>query len=167
MGVYFVKILISSCLMGENVRYDGFNSSVLSNDKFSVSTKKIFANLLDKHEVFSFCPEVSAGLSTPRMPVEIFKTSPLKLLDKNGKDMTESFIKGAKNCLDLCKKEGIKVALLKAKSPSCGNEKTYDGTFTNTLIDGSGVCAGLLLKNGIKVFNENQMQEFMQFVEKS
>ncbi len=75
-----MKILISSCLLGENVRYDGENSLIKDNGEFK--------NILQNHEIFSFCPEVSSGLETPREPVEIISLSPLKLADKNNKDMT-------------------------------------------------------------------------------
>ncbi len=157
-----MKILVSSCLLGENVRYNGFNSLITQNNKLSLSNKDLFKKLLKEHEIISFCPEISGGLSTPREAVERNKNG--KFLTKTGFDNTKEFLKGAKDCLALCQKEGIKIALLKAKSPSCGNEKVYDGTFTNTLINGSGICAKTLLQNGIKVFNETQIQQLYKYI---
>lgn len=159
-----MKILISSCLLGENVRYDGLNSDIMRNDKLTFSQKEAFRKMLKNHEIFPFCPEVSSGLTVPREPVEITCLKPLKLVTKDKTDKTSYFINGAKNCLDLCKKEGIKVALLKTKSPSCGNEKIYDGTFSNILINGVGITAQMLLHNGIKVFNETQLHELNDFI---
>ncbi len=139
-----MKILVSSCLLGQNVRYDASSNKVDSLDV-----------ILQNHEVFAFCPEIEGGLLTPRDPAEIKGT---KVLSKNGLDLTKEFEKGALNALHLCKKNNISLALLKAKSPSCGNIKIYDGNFTNTLINGSGICAKLLIQNGIKVFNELELE---------
>lgn len=151
--------------MGENVRYDGLNSNFMKNKKISSKIKSIFMQIVSKNEIFPFCPEVSGGLSIPRVPAEIIANSPsFKLQTKNGVDVTHNFIDGAKKCLDLCKKEGIKVALLKSKSPSCGNLKVYDGTFSGNLVDGMGVSAKTLTQNQIRVFNENQIYELAKFI---
>lgn len=141
-----MKILVSSCLLGENVRYDGTNNKISS---------KLFELILNNNEIFSFCPEVEGGLQTPRVPAEVVNT---RVLTKEGIDVTNFFIKGAKQALALCKKEGITVALLKAKSPSCGNSKIYDGSFSSLLIKGSGITTKLLNQNGIKVFNEEELE---------
>ncbi len=161
--IHKIKITISSCLLGENVRYDGFNSYILDNKKISTCNKALFKKILNKCEVFSFCPEVAGGLPTPRDPVEMHKG---KYLTNKGKDQTKEFLNGAIECLKFCQKNDIKIALLKAKSPSCGNERIYDGTFTNTLKQGSGACAKILLKNNIKVFNENQLQQLDEYIAK-
>ena len=160
-----MKILVSSCLLGEDVRYDGNNSSIAFNPKFSFSLKELFMDILCENEIYSFCPEVSGGLGIPRTPAEIVKNEkPFIVKDENGLDVTINFLLGAKKAFDICKEENIKVALLKANSPSCGNIKIYDGTFTNNLIDGQGLTARLLKENGIEVFNETQLKELSKFI---
>ena len=160
-----MKILVSSCLLGEDVKYDGGNNSVALNPKVSFSLKELFMDILCENEIYSFCPEVSGGLKTPRTPAEIIKRDkPFIVQTQNGEDVTINFLLGAKKALDLCNEEGIKVALLKSNSPSCGNIKTYDGTFSNTLIDGVGLSAKLLKENGVTVFNEEELKELSKFI---
>ena len=160
-----MKILVSSCLLGEDVKYDGTNSSIALNPKFSFSSKELFMDILCENESYSFCPEVAGGLPIPRIPAEIVKKDkPFIVQNQNGEDVTINFLLGAKKALDLCKEENIKVALMKANSPSCGNIKTYDGTFTKNLIEASGLTAKLLKENGIEVFNENELKELLKFI---
>jgi uncharacterized protein YbbK (DUF523 family) len=160
-----MKILISSCLLGEDVRYDGANSSIAFNPKFPFSSKELFMDILCENEIYSFCPEVAGGLGTPRNPAEIVKNDkPFIVKDENGTDVTINFLLGAKKALDICKEENIKVALLKSNSPSCGNIKIYDGTFSNNLVDGQGLTARLLKDNDIEVFNEEQLKELSKFI---
>ena len=160
-----MKILVSSCLLGEDVKYDGGNNSVALNPKISFSLKELFMDILCENEIYSFCPEVSGGLKTPRTPAEIVKRDkPFIVQTQNGEDVTINFLLGAKKALDLCKEENIKVALLKSKSPSCGNGQIYDGTFSETLIDGFGLSAKLLKENGIEVFNEKELKELAKFI---
>ena len=155
-----MKILISSCLLGEDVKYDGTNNSIALESSFTFKEKESFMDVLCDNEIFSFCPEVSGGLSIPRVPSEIVSASkPFIVKNKNGDDVTINFLMGAKNTLELCKAEKISVALLKANSPSCGNNNIYDGTFSSTIIKGEGLTAKLLAENGIKVFNEKQIIE--------
>jgi len=161
-----MKVLVSSCLLGEDVRYDGRNSSIAMGGSFTFSQKEIFMDILCNNEIYSFCPEVSGGLSTPRLPAEIVSANkPFKVETNDESDVTIPFLIGAKNALDTCNNEGIKVALLKSKSPSCGNTHIYDGTFSNNLIEGQGLTARLLEENGIKVFNETQLEDLKQFIE--
>lgn len=160
-----MKILISSCLLGEDVRYDGGNSSIAMGAKFRFSQKELFMDILCDNEIYSFCPEVSGGLPTPREPAELTSSDkPFKVQTSEGNDLTINFLIGAKNALDLCKEEGITVALLKSKSPSCGNEKIYDGTFSEKLVEGQGLTARLLEENGLTIFNENQLNELNKFI---
>jgi uncharacterized protein YbbK (DUF523 family) len=122
-------------------------------------------DILCENEIYSFCPEVSGGLPIPRIPAEIVKRDkPFIVQNQNGEDVTINFLLGAKKALDLCKEENIKVALLKANSPSCGNIKIYDGTFSKNLIDSEGLTAKLLKENGIEVFNENQLKELQKYI---
>jgi uncharacterized protein YbbK (DUF523 family) len=160
-----MKLLVSSCLLGEDVRYDGANSSVAFNPNFSFSIKELFMDILCDNEVYSFCPEVAGGLGIPRVPAEIVKNDkPFIVKDEKGVDVTINFLVGAKKALDICLEENIKVALLKANSPSCGNINTYDGTFTKNIIEGQGLTARLLSENGITVFNENQLKDLAKFI---
>ncbi len=140
-----VKILVSACLLGENCKYNGKNN--------------ITSLKLVDYEVFKFCPEVSGGLSIPRVPCEIKDD---KVFSKSDIDCTKEFYLGAKKCLDLCLKENIKIAILKEKSPSCGVNFIYDGTFSNCLITGVGVTTKLLKENGIKVFSEDEWRETIE-----
>ena len=160
-----MKILISSCLLGEDVRYDGNNSSVAFNPNISFSLKELFMDILCENEIYSFCPEVAGGLGVPRIPAEIVKNDkPFIVQNKEGADVTINFLVGAKKALDVCTQEDIKVALLKANSPSCGNINIYDGTFSNNLIEGQGLTARLLKENGIEVFNETQLKDLKVFI---
>ncbi len=160
-----MKILVSSCLLGEDVRYDGGNSSIAYNPSFPFSQKELFMDILCENDIYSFCPEVSGGLGIPRIPAEIISDEkPFKVLNKEKKDVTINFLIGAKNTLELCQKEDIEIALLKSKSPSCGNEKIYDGTFEGVLKEGQGLSAKLLAQNNIKIFNENQLKELDKYI---
>ena len=131
------KILVSSCLLGLNCKYDGGNNYSNEIDDF-----------LKNYDVTPICPEIMGGLPTPRVASERLGD---KVITKNGKDVTEQYKKGAEEALFLAKKYNVKKALLKLRSPSCGSEKIYDGTFTHTVIDGDGVTAELLKNNGIEI----------------
>jgi len=143
-----MKILISACLLGENVKYDGNNNSILENP--------FIKKLLNLNMLISICPEVEGGLQIPRVPVEIIDN---RAINKIGEDKTIFFQKGAQKALNLCKKHDIKYAILKFRSPSCGSNQIYDGTFSHTLINGDGICAKLLKENGISVFSEKNISE--------
>ena len=131
------KILVSSCLLGLNCKYDGGNNYSDEIDEF-----------LKDYDVIPICPEIMGGLPTPRVASERLGD---KVITKDGKDVTEQYKKGAEETLFLAKKYDVKKALLKLRSPSCGSEKIYDGTFTHTVIDGDGVTAELLKNNGIEI----------------
>ncbi|MEF9952062.1 MAG: DUF523 domain-containing protein [Clostridium sp.] len=134
-------IIVSSCLAGINCRYDGDSNS---------SSKVI--DLVNSGEAIPLCPEVLAGLTTPRIPCEIIlRNGTPFVINKKGEDMTNAFLEGARKTLEIAKIVGAKKAILKAKSPSCGCGKIYDGSFSGTLIDGNGLTATLLLENGIEV----------------
>ena len=135
-----MKIMVSACLLGENVKYNGGNNK-----------NEELINFLKDFEVIKVCPECLGGLPIPRDPAEVRDNH---VYTKNDKDVTESFMLGAKKTLEIAKANDIKVAILKKNSPSCGFGTTYDGTFTHTIIEGNGITADLLNKNGIIVFNE-------------
>lgn len=141
------KILISSCLFGNNVRY---NAKILN--KLDLSCLK------GKVELIPFCPEVASGLPIPRLPSEIKNN---KVINIKKEDWTSYFINGANLTLKLVKKLNIKYAILKDKSPSCGVYKIYDGSFQGKLIDGNGFTCKLLKENNIKVYSENEIEKLI------
>jgi uncharacterized protein YbbK (DUF523 family) len=119
-----------------------------------------------------FCPEVSAGLPTPRAPAEIITGKGVDVLDgfanvvgNDGIDVTTQFVSGAENALELCLNQQIKYAVLAEGSPSCGSSKIYDGTFNGIKIDGSGVTAALLDRNGIKVYSQHTIAKLRSALE--
>ena len=147
------KLLISACLCGHNVKYNGGNNLISDLDRIN-----------EDFELFFICPEVEGGMLVPRIPCEIITTVPLKVTNEYGIDTTDFFKAGAITSLELCKSNDITIALLKSNSPSCGNSKIYDGTFSSTLIEGIGITANTLEHNGIKVFNENQIKELYEYI---
>lgn len=146
-----MKVLVSACLLGHNTKYNGKNNL---NEKL--------ISLKDKLEFVLMCPEVEGGLSIPRTPAEIKDN---KVINKDNIDVTNNYLKGANLALKKALKDNIKVAIVKEKSPSCGKNFIYDGTFTNTLIKGKGVTTSLLVENGIKVFNENEIESFLEYID--
>jgi len=136
-------ILCSACLLGIKCRYDG--KSKPNKKVIELSKKKI---------LIPVCPEQLGGLSTPREPAE---QKGKRVITKSGKDVTQNFKKGAKEVLKLAKLFGIKEAILKQKSPSCGFGKIYDGSFSGQLIKGNGVTAALLKRNKIKIITEEDL----------
>ena len=146
------KILVSSCLLGEKVRYDGGDSN---------QNNLLLRKWQEEGRVMTICPEVASGLSVPRLPAEILNS---KVINSAGIDVTLEFHNGAHLALELCKKHKIKFALLKSKSPSCGNRQIYDGSFSRNLIEGQGITAALLNANNIQVFNETEIQKLLDLV---
>ncbi len=144
------KLLISACLYGEKCRYDG-KDNLISN----------LHSLKEKFTLIPVCPEVMGGLSTPRNPSEIVGNA---VVMNDGTDVTKEYKKGAEIALETALKNGCEIALMKAKSPSCGIGKIYDGTFSRTLKDGDGITVRLLKKNGIKVFDETEISEFLEYI---
>ena len=143
-------IIVSACLCGINCKYNGKNN-----------LNRNVLKLLREGKVIPVCPEQLGGMTTPRDAKEINGGTGLDVLkgeawvmSKDGEDSTDKFIKGAYETLNIVKNADVHVAVLKAKSPSCGAGKIYDGTFRRKLIDGNGVTSELLIKNGIKVFTE-------------
>jgi len=154
------KILISACLAGDRVRYDGKRVPV----KDALLRELCLKSLLVK-----VCPEVSGGLKIPRSEARIMNGNGLdvlkgkaKVIDIKGHDVTFPFIRGAEYALSIAKSFGIGMAILKEKSPSCGVHNIYDGQFASHLISGFGVTTALLKQSGIKVFSENELNHLGQ-----
>ncbi|NQD95952.1 DUF523 domain-containing protein, partial [Pseudomonas sp. CrR25] len=114
--------------------------------------------------IVALCPEVAGGLPTPRPPAEIPGGQGAQVLDgllpvlgEDGEDYTAAFVAGAEQALALVERHGIRLALLKARSPSCGNRENYDGSFSGTRVAGEGVTAALLRRAGVQVFSEEEL----------
>lgn len=142
------RILVSACLLGVSCRYDGTGKA-----------NEQLMKLMEKYELVPVCPETLGGLATPREPSEIVGG---RVVSSSGKDVTAQFVKGAQETLKLAELYGCKRAVLKEKSPSCGFQKVYDGTFSKVLIQGNGIAADLLFKNGITVTGETDLDLLMR-----
>ena len=134
-----MRIAVSACLIGENCKYNGGNN---------YSEKVI--DYIKGNEVLSVCPEVLGGLPVPRESAEIVNGI---VSHKDGTSVDKEFRKGAKKALEIVKEQKIDLVILKSRSPSCGVNSIYDGSFSGKLISGRGVFADLLQKNGIKVID--------------
>ena len=152
-----MNILVSACLLGVNCRYDGKNNKI-----------SILPSLMDKFTLIPVCPEQLGGMTTPRLPSEIIggKASIVlegkaKVKNSQGQDVTYNFVKGAQEALYIAKVFKCKRAILKSKSPSCGCGAIYDGTFSGKLINGNGICAEMLINDGIEVFTEKDLSYFI------
>ncbi|MCL6572718.1 MAG: DUF523 domain-containing protein [Bacillus sp. (in: Bacteria)] len=146
-------ILVSSCLAGLEVRYNG-----------SHSLNKEIYKLVEKNKAITICPELLGGLSTPREPAEIVGGNGedvldgiAKVIEKSGKDVTELYIKGAYATLERAKEINATIVLLKENSPSCGCSTIYNGDFSGKKIVGMGVTSALLKRNGLQVISEEQL----------
>ena len=148
-----IKVLISACLLGDNVKYSGGNNF----------TPELIA-LLEKYKVktIKICPECFAGLPIPRVPSEILGD---KVFGKDGRDNTEEFLKGTEKTFKIAKEEEIDFAILKERSPSCGSSFIYDGSFSGKIIQGKGFTARRLNKENIIVFSEENLEEIEKYLE--
>ena len=147
-----MRVLVSACLLGVNCRYNGI-------PKEDGAVKE----LLNREDItlIPVCPEQLGGLSTPRTPSERNGKS---VVSSEGEDRTAAFLRGAEETLRIAKLYGCEVAILKERSPSCGNKQVYDGSFSGTVVPGEGVTAELLRKNDVKVFGESDLAEFLEYV---
>ena len=141
------KILISACLVGDNVKYNGGNN---------LSPK--IDTLLEKYELIPFCPEVEGGLSIPRSPAERVGDM---VINQDNEDVTAAYMKGAELAFNICLFLKIKKVILKEKSPSCGSKIIYDGTFSHKEIKGTGVTAEYLKEKGIEVYSEEDIDSLL------
>ncbi|KTT86096.1 hypothetical protein RSA37_01835 [Mammaliicoccus sciuri] len=143
-------IVISACLVGEKVRYDG-------NHKLDL----FYKNLIDEKKAISICPEILGGLQVPREPAEIIGgdgydvwNDQAKVMTVAGCDVTIQFKEGAKRALSIIKDLNVDTVIMKSDSPSCGSTVIYDGTFTGNKKEGVGVTTALFTLNGINVYDE-------------
>ncbi|MFC3745387.1 DUF523 domain-containing protein [Paenibacillus sp. GCM10012306] len=146
-------ILVSSCLAGMKVRYNG-------TDCLHGSIQK----LLDENKAVAVCPELLGGFSTPREPAEIVGgdgydvlEGKARVMDRSGVDVTELYLRGAQITLNKAQEIGATMVVLKENSPSCGSAMIYNGEFSGEKIAGDGVTTALLRKHGITVFSEDNL----------
>ena len=155
------KILVSACLLGSPVRYNGFDRLV---------ENPLIAQWLEQGRIVPLCPEVAAGFATPRPPAEIEPGRPAedvlagkaRILDDTGGDVTELFRLGAKIALETALYKGCRFALLTDGSPSCGTSYIYSGRFDGVARAGNGVVAALLAESGIAVFSESEIERLAE-----
>ena len=161
-------VIVSACLLGQRVRYDAGHRGICS-------------SILDRWEkegrVIPLCPEVSAGLPIPRPAAEVVGgdgrevlAGRARVIEISGRDVTGLYVRGAEIALGVARARGVKVAVLKELSPSCGSSAIYDGRFSGRTIDASGVAAALLRSAGVQVFSEYQMdaaEAFLNGVERA
>jgi uncharacterized protein YbbK (DUF523 family) len=136
-------IIVSACLVGICCRYDGAGKPC-----------EAVMRLVAEGRAVQVCPEQLGGLTTPRPPAEIVAG---RVIRKDGVDVTAAFQRGAREALKLAQMVGAKAAILKARSPSCGSGKIYDGSFSGQLVDGNGVFAGLCKHDGMEVKTEEEI----------
>ncbi len=132
-------IIVSACLAGYRCRYDG-----------KIVPDRQIVDLVKSGKAVPVCPEMLGGLPCPRVPAERTPDGRY-VVARDGKDVTEAFVRGAEETLRLAALYGCNHAILKARSPSCGMGEIYDGGFSNTLRTGNGVTTDLLLAHGITV----------------
>lgn len=152
-----VLILVSSCLLGEPVRYDGGHAG---------PTGALLTRWQAEGRLVPFCPEVAGGLPVPRPPVEIeggdgsaVLRGEAKVVEESGHEVTPHLLAGAREVLRQARAGGVELAILKDGSPSCGSSYIYDGSFRQVKRPGRGVTAALLEEHGIRVFSEGQIEQ--------
>jgi len=158
------RVLVSACLLGERVRYNGSDAATES---------PILARWLAEGRVVPFCPEVAGGLGVPRPAAELqggdgeaVLAGAGRVATEGGVDVTESFLRGARLCLDAALAENVRVAVLKDGSPSCGSSSIHDGAFRGGRVAGRGVTAALLERRGIRVFSERELDEAAEYLDR-
>jgi len=148
-----IKVLISACLLGDNVKYSGGNNLTLE-----------LVILLEKYnvDIVKVCPECFAGLPISRVPSEIKET---KVFSKDGRDITEEFLSGAEKTFKIAKENQIDFAILKERSPSCGSSYIYDGSFSGKVIQGQGLTVRKLNEENIVIFSEENLEEIEKYLQ--
>lgn len=140
-----MKIAVSACLLGENCKYNGGNNY----------SEKV-SQFVEGHELILVCPEVLGGLPTPRESAEIVNGI---VSHKGGTSVDAEFRRGAEMALKIVKDNQVDMVVLQSRSPSCGVNQIYDGSFTGKLIPGQGLFTALLKKNGIKVIDVEDLDD--------
>jgi uncharacterized protein YbbK (DUF523 family) len=141
------RVLVSACLLGAEVRHHGGAAAV---------EHPVLRRWREEGRIVGVCPEIAGGLPAPRPPSEI---RGLRVVTREGRDVTAAFEAGADVAVRVARELGIRVAVLKSRSPSCGIGQIYDGTFSGRLIEGDGITAAALRREGVEVFDETQLDQ--------
>ncbi|WP_133488985.1 DUF523 domain-containing protein [Aliiroseovarius marinus] len=157
-------ILVSACLLGQKVRYDGAAKTL---------TDARLSRWAQKGWLHPICPELLGGLSVPRLPAEIepghdgasVLSGQGRILDLHGGDVTDAFLQGAKIAVDHARKHGCQYALLTEASPSCGSRVIYSGHHDGERRAGMGVVTAALTQAGVQVFSSEQIEELASLIE--
>ena len=147
------RMLISACLLGVQCRYDGGGQPLAELDR-----------LMDRFELIPICPEQLGGLPTPRVPSERRGN---RVVSREGEDVTRAFRRGAEQACRIASLYGARLALLKARSPSCGSGEIYDGSFTGRTAPGSGIAAEALAGMGVAVCSEDKIAQLLNALEEN
>ncbi len=154
------RVLVSRCLLGDPVRFDGHAKPL---------PEAALKRLRERAELVPVCPEQAGGLPTPRPPAEITGGSGEDVHDgrarvctRQGRDVTEAFVKGARKAVRMAHTHGCRLALLKENSPSCGCTAIHDGTHTGTLRPGCGVTTAALRAAGIRCHAETELESLLE-----
>ena len=140
-----MKILVSACLLGENCKYNGGNNY-----------NPAVAEFIKDKEVLPICPEMMAGMGCPRTPIEIANGV---LMDRNGNNVDAAMREAVAQAMELIGQEDIQCAILQSRSPTCGVNQIYDGSFSGKLVPGSGVLAQALKNAGYRVMDAEDMEK--------
>ena len=156
------KVIVSACLIGENVRYNG---------RVKVNEINILSDWKFQGRLVPFCPEVAGGLPVPRPCSEISGQDGstvlhgyTRVMNNKGKDVTQYFLTGAQKALEFARLYKIKLAVLKDGSPSCGSTYIYDGSFSGIKKPGKGITTVLLEENSIRVFSEREIFKAVEYL---
>jgi uncharacterized protein YbbK (DUF523 family) len=157
------KILVSACLMGFKVRYNGSEKARMN---------ELLARWQQEQRLVIHCPELAAGMPVPRPPAEIMSADgkdvmrgQARISENTGQDVTEQYQLAAWLALRAAQESECSAALLTDGSPTCGSQFIYDGSFRGIHKAGMGVAASLLAEHGIAVFSEGQIDELIAWVE--
>ena len=141
-----MKIMVSACLLGENCKYDGGNNR-----------NEALLEMLAGHEIIPVCPETAGGLPVPRVPAELVNG---RAVNRNGGDVDDAFRKGAEKALEIAEREKPDLIILQSRSPSCGVNEIYDGTFSGKKIPGHGIFADMVINADYKVIDVEDLHLF-------
>ena len=142
-----MKVLVSACLLGENCKYNGGNNY-----------NAAVAEFMKDKEVLAICPEMMAGMGCPRTPIEIVDGV---LIDHNGNDVDAAMREAIEKAMEIIRKEEIQCAVLQSRSPTCGVNQIYDGSFSGKLINGSGLFAQALKDAGYQVIDTEDVGKYL------
>lgn len=142
-----MRILVSACILGDNCKYNGKSNR----NQFAI-------DLMKYHEIIPICPEILAGMPTPRPCAEIVNGV---VMDENGNDVHAEYISAVEMALSKIENLDIDLAVLQSRSPTCGVNQIYDGSFSGNLKTGMGLFAQALKQKGYTVIDiETYVDEY-------